>query len=224
MLVLAAEQYTDDWYNARLGRVTASKIADVVARTKSGWGASRATYMADLIAERLTGTARESFTNAAMQWGTDTEPTARDDYAFVTDAEVTQVGFVCHPDIDMAGASPDGLVGDDGLLEIKCPNTATHIDTLLGAPIDGKYIKQTQWQMSCCERAWCDYVSYDPRLPASMQLHIQRVGRDDKMIADLERDVREFLIEVDTKVALLTDRFGGTPLKAKLEQSLLMAG
>lgn len=224
MIILAAEQHTEEWDAARLGRVTASKVSDATARTKSGWGASRANYMAALIAERLTGVSADGFTSSAMQWGTDMEPAARDDYAFVTDGEISQVGFVQHPTIEMAGCSPDGLVGDDGLVEIKCPNTASHIDTLLGAAIDGKYIKQMQWQMSCCERAWCDFVSYDPRMPAAMQMHIQRVMRDDKMIAELERDIAEFLIELDDKVARLTDRFGGTPLKAKLEQSILMAG
>lgn len=224
MIILAAEQHTEEWDAARLGRVTASKVADATARTKSGWGASRANYMASLIAERLTGSVADGFTNAAMAWGTDTEPAARADYEFVSDVSVTEVGFVRHPKIDMAGASPDGLVGDDGLLEVKCPNTATHIDTLLGAAIDGKYIKQMQWQMACCERAWCDFVSYDPRLPAVMQMFIRRVERDDKMIGELERDVEEFLIELDDKVERLTDRFGGTPLKAKLEQSILMAG
>ncbi|MEP0323258.1 lambda exonuclease family protein [Bauldia litoralis] len=221
MLILAAEQHTGDWHSARLGRVTASKVSDATARTRSGWRGSRANYMADLIAERLTGTVRDSFTNAAMQWGTDMEPEARDVYAFTNSVSVSQVGFVRHPTIEMAGASPDGLVDDDGLVEVKCPNTANHIDTLLGASIKGEYIKQMQWQMACCNRAWCDFVSYDPRMPPTMQMHVSRVQRDNKMIADLERDIREFLIEVDDKVARLTQRFGEPgALKAKLEASL----
>lgn len=197
------QQGTPEWFKQRLGKVTASKVADVVARTKTGWGASRANYAAQLIVERLTGIALESFINAAMQWGTETEPQARAAYSFFTDHTVVEVGFIDHPAIVMSGASPDGFVGDDGLIEIKCPNTATHIDTLLGEEIDGKYIKQMQWQMACTRRKWCDFVSFDPRLPTDLQLKIIRVERDGALIADLEDDVRMFLKEVDEKLAAL---------------------
>jgi len=178
-------------------------VADVVAKTKTGYSASRANYMAELIAERLSGEVAASFTNAAMQWGTEKEPEARMAYEFRTDAEVSQVGFVPHPSIEMTGASPDGLVGDVGLVEIKCPNTATHIDTLLGQSVPGKYIIQMQWQMACTGRAWCDFASYDPRLPEAMRLFVQRVPRDPAMIADLEREVVTFLGELDRKVSEL---------------------
>jgi putative phage-type endonuclease len=198
------DQGSPEWHAARCGKVTASRVADVVAKTKTGWGASRANYMAELIAERLTGAPAERFTNAAMQWGTDKEPEARDLYSFMTDAEVVQVGFVPHPSIAMSGASPDGLIGDDGLVEIKCPNTATHIDTLLGAAGASKYQTQMQWQMACTGRQWCDFVSYDPRLPDSMRLFVTRIVRDDDLIASLEKDVVEFLAELDAKVASLT--------------------
>ena len=194
-------QGSPEWHAARLGRVTASRVADVIAKTKTGYSASRANYMAELIAERLTGEAAASFTNAAMQWGTEKEPEARVAYEFRTDAEVQQVGFVVHPRIGMSGASPDGMIGDVGLLEIKCPNTATHIDTLLGQAVPGKYVTQMQWQMACTGRAWCDFASYDPRLPESMRLFVQRVSRDDALIADLEREVSAFLGEVDKRVA-----------------------
>jgi putative phage-type endonuclease len=198
-------QGSPEWFAARLGRVTASRVADVVAKTKTGWGASRANYMAQLIAERLTGTVAESFTNAAMQWGTQTEPDARAAYEFRTDRDVTEVGFVNHPTIEMAGASPDGLIEDDGQLEIKCPNTSTHIDSLLNSGIvPGKYVSQMQWQMACTGRKWCDFVSYDPRMPENMKMLIVRVPRDDRHIAELERDIRDFLGEVDRKVADLT--------------------
>lgn len=200
-------QGTPEWFAARLGRVTASRVADVVAKTKSGPAASRANYAAQLIAERLTGTAPEGFTNAAMQWGTAMEPDARAAYEFRYDKEVVEVGFVGHPTIAMSGASPDGLIGDDGLVEIKCPNTATHIDTLLGQAVPGKYIIQVQWQMACTGRAWCDFVSFDPRMPESMSLFVQRVKRDDTHIAALEADVRVFLAEVDQRVADLTARY-----------------
>lgn len=198
------EQRTDEWWQARLGKVTASRIADAVAKTKSGWGAGRANYMAELVAERLTGVSANGYTNAAMQWGIDTEPEARSAYQFYRDADVVEVGFIDHPNIDMAGASPDGLVGDEGIVEIKCPQTATHIDTLLGTPIADKYIKQMQWQMACCERQWTDFVSYDPRMPEDLKLHVERVHRDDDLIAQLEADIRTFLGELDAKVEALT--------------------
>lgn len=201
-------QRTQEWVEARLGKVTASRIADATARTKSGWGASRANYMAELLCERLTGVPRDTFTNAAMQWGTDMEPEARRLYEFMTDTEVKEVGFIVHPSMEMAGASPDGLIGDDGLVEIKCPNTATHIETLLGAEIDGKYVKQMQWQMACTGRYWCDFVSYDPRLPERMQIAIQRVPYDARMVIDLERDIAEFLFELGAKEIELLARFG----------------
>lgn len=208
------QQGSPEWFAARLGKVTASRVADAIAKTKSGWGASRANYMAELIAERLTGVAAPSYTNAAMEWGVEKEPDARIAYAFYTDATVEQVGFIEHPNIAMSGASPDGLVGHDGLIEIKCPNTATHIDTLLGDPIPAKYHTQMQWQMNCAGRKWCEWISYDPRLPESMRLFIQRVPRDSKRIVELEGMVREFLAELDDKVAQLRTRYESTVLAA----------
>lgn len=201
------EQRTDDWFAARLGKVTASRVADATARTKSGWGASRANYMAELVAERLTGTKAEGFTSAAMNRGTELEPEALAAYSFVTDAAVEAVGFVDHPTIAMSGASPDGRVGKDGLIEIKCPNTATHIETLLTGDIDLRYLKQMQWQMACDGRAWCDFVSYDPRLPERMQLFIQRVPRNAVAIAEMEKDIQVFLSELDAKVAALRSKY-----------------
>jgi putative phage-type endonuclease len=201
------EQGSPEWLALRAGKVTASRVADVVARTKTGWGASRANYMAELIAERLTGEPAPSYSNAAMQWGTEKEPEARDYYEFFADASVEQVAFVHHPSIADSGASPDGLVGEDGLVEIKCPNTATHIDTLLGATGPSKYMTQMQWQMACTGRKWCDFVSYDPRMPDSMRIFVSRIIRDDDMIAALEKDVTEFLAEVADKVAKLTELY-----------------
>lgn len=199
-----SEQGSDAWFAERLGKVTASRVADVAATTKTGWGASRANYAAQLIAERLTGTVAESYTNAAMLWGTQTEPDARAAYEFKNDTAVELIGFVPHPKIAMSGASPDGLVGDKGLVEIKCPNTAGHIDTLLGAEIDKKYILQIQWQLACTGREWCDFVSYDPRMPETMRLFVKRIERDDKRIGELEQIVSVFLSELDSKVAALT--------------------
>ena len=201
-------QGTGEWLAQRVGKLTASRIADATARTKTGWGASRANYMAELIAERLTGNPAEQYTNSAMQWGQETEAQARAAYVFTFDVDVIAVGFVPHPKIGMSGASPDGLVGDNGLVEFKCPNTATHIDTLLGAEIDGRYVKQMQWQMACAGRQWCDWVSFDPRLPDEMQMFTRRVQRDDKMIAELEAQAADFLAEVEQKVAALKSRYG----------------
>ncbi len=201
-------QGSAEWFAARCGMVTASRVADVVAKTKSGPSASRATYMAQLIAERLTGTVQESFTNAAMQWGTTTEPDARAAYEFYRNETVTEVGFVPHPAIDQSGASPDGLVGADGLLEIKCPNTATHLETLLGRMVPAKYVNQMQWQMACTGRAWCDFASYDPRLPEHMRMFVKRVPRDDKRIAELETDITAFLAEMADKLDELSSLYG----------------
>lgn len=200
-------QGSQEWRAARLGRVTASRVADAVARTKTSWGASRANYMAELIAERLTGEPAATYQNAAMAWGTEHEAEAIAAYSFRHDAEVEAVGFIPHPSISMTGASPDGLVGADGLVEVKCPQTATHIDTLLGDPIDRKYLLQMHWQMACTGRAWCDFLSFDPRLPESMRLFVQRVPRDQTMIVSLERDIAEFLDELDGRVAALRERY-----------------
>lgn len=201
------DQQSEEWFAARLGKVTASRVADVIARTKTGPSASRANYMAELVAERLTGARGDTFTNAAMQWGTDNEPEARLAYEFRTDVTVEQVGFIAHPNIGMSGASPDGLVAADGLVEIKCPNTATHIETLLTGTIPAKYETQMLWQMACTGRAWCDFASFDPRLPEEMRLFVKRFARDDARIAEMEEQVREFLFELDTTVRRLSERY-----------------
>ena len=200
------EQRSEKWFAARLGKVTASKVSDVVAKTKSGYGASRATYMSQLLVERLTKTRTEFYSNAAMQWGTDTEPQARAAYEFITNNSVVEEGFISHPTIEMSGASPDGLVGDNGMLEIKCPNTSTHIQTLLDDKAPSKYINQMQWQMACAEREWCDFVSFDPRLPDGNDFFCTRLKRDDKRIADLESEVTDFLDELSTQIVKLNER------------------
>lgn len=199
----SCDQGTPEWFAARLGKATASKMADIVAKTKSGPSASRANYSAQLVAERLTGVPADSFTNGAMQWGTDHEAEARDAYRLHALVEIAEIGFVDHPTIAMSGASPDGLVGDDGLVEIKCPNTATHISTLLGKSVPAKYVYQIQWQLACTGRQWCDFVSYDPRLPETMRLFVARVERSDDVIAELEAEVTAFLAEVTETVGKL---------------------
>lgn len=196
---------SEEWFAARCGRVTASRIADVVAKTKSGWGTGRKNYMAQLVAERLTGTVADSYTNAAMQHGIDTEPQARAAYEFERDVEVVEVGSVDHPTIPMTSASPDGLVGDDGLIEIKCPNTATHIDTLLSGKIPKKYQLQMAWQMVCTGRSWCDFVSFDPRMPAEMQMFVKRYEPTDEEKSELESAVAEFLAELEEMIEKLSE-------------------
>lgn len=200
-------QGSPEWHQVRLGKATASRIADIVAKTKVGAAASRANYVAQLVAERLTGTPAESYTNAAMQWGTDTEAEARIAYEFHTDETVLEVGFVDHPTIANSGASPDGLVGDDGLVEIKCPNTATHIETLQNKKVPKKYETQMLWQMACTGRKWCDFVSYDPRMPEAMRLITIRFHGDATRIAELESEVTKFLAEVDETVSSLKAKY-----------------
>ena len=197
------EQGTDEWFAIRCGKVTASRVADVIATTKSGYSASRANYEAQLICEILTGKPAESFTNAAMQWGTETEPLARAQYELKTGNMVNQIGFMVHPIIEQAGASPDGLIGEDGCIEIKCPNTSTHLDTLLSQKVPSKYITQMTWQMVCTGRKWCDFVSYDPRLPENLQLYIERIELDEEYGKKLESEVKGFLEEVNEKVEKL---------------------
>jgi len=204
-------QRTAEWEKARLGKATASRIADIIARTKSGYGASRANYAAQLISERLTGVKADAFESPAMRWGVEKETEALRLYAFEEDADVIQVGFLDHPRLAMAGASPDGLVGDDGLVEVKCPLTATHIETLLGQAPPSRYLAQMQWQMAVTGRAWCDFVSYDPRLPLGMRLFIRRIERNDRLIGELEREVKGFLAEIDQTMA----RLGRLDLQAR---------
>lgn len=220
------EQRSPEWFASRLGKVTASRVADVIAKTKTGWGASRANYLAELLAERLTGMVAPSYSNASMEWGTLTEAEAITAYQFYRDKDVVAVGFIEHPTIAMSGASPDGLV-DDGLVEIKSPNTSTHIDTLLTGKVPEKYVTQMQWQMACTRQAWCDFASFDPRMPEHLRLYVKRVNRDDALIASLELDVRNFLAELDSKIGDLRLRYGNgpaQPLRRNLEQSILMAG
>ena len=197
------EQRTEEWYASRLGKVTASRVADIVAKTKTGYSASRAKYMGELLCERLTGSRGDTYQNAAMVWGVNTEPQARVAYEAALGELVEEVGFIPHPTIEMSGASPDGLVGEEGLVEIKCPTTITHIDTLLSITVPQQYMTQMQWQMACTGRKWCDFVSYDPRLPENMQMFIHRVERDDKMIAELEGEVVKFIEEMESKIELL---------------------
>lgn len=204
------EQGTTEWFEARLGKVTASRVIDVVGKTKSGYSSSRANYMAQLIVERITGKVEESYSNAAMAWGTEHEPMARAEYEIQSGVMVNEIGFVPHPRIQNAGASPDGLIGKTGLIEIKCPNTATHIETLLTRKIPEKYLCQMYWQMACTSREFCDFVSYDPRMPDHLKLCVIHVPFNADRIAELESEIIIFLNEVDVKVEKLINLTGTT--------------
>ena len=196
------EQRTEEWFAARCGKVTASRVADIIAKTKTGPSASRENYLAQLVCERLTGKPAESYSNSAMIHGTETEPYALAAYESRMDILVTEVGFIDHPWITNSGASPDGLAAE-GMVEIKCPNTATHIETLLTKTVPAKYITQMMWQMACANRPWADFVSFDPRLPERHQLFIKRINYDPEMVNLLENSVIQFLGDVDLKIQQL---------------------
>jgi len=201
------EQGSTEWLQARCGSLGASQINEALATTKSGWGASRENLKNRIIAERLTGIPAETLKNAAMEWGTAQEDNARKAYEAHTGVFVDEMGIAYHPVLKHTHASPDGLVGDDGLIEIKCPNTTTHIETLKAKKAPSKYINQMMWQIRCTDRQWCDFVSFDPRLPSHLQLFVTRVERDEAIIADLEAKVTEFLTEVEKEIERLNEEF-----------------
>ena len=198
------EQGTAEWHQLRLGKVTASRVADILAKTKTGVSASRGNYLIELALQRVTNSIEESYTNEAMQWGKDNESQARMAYEVQSGNFVDQVAFVDHPTIAWFGCSPDGLVGSEGLVEIKCPNSKTHWETFKTKTVPGKYVIQMQTQMACTMRNWCDFVSFDPRFPERSQLFVTRVQRDEAFIQEvLEPEVMKFLEEVAKEVQLM---------------------
>ena len=205
--IAAIQQGTEEWHQLRLGKVTASRVADILAKTKSGASASRGNYLIELALQRVTKTIEESYSNSAMEWGVATEPQARVAYEVSTGNFVDQIAFVNHPTIEGFGCSPDGLVGE-GLIEIKCPNSATHWSYIKANEPPQKYIIQMQAQMSVTGAKWCDFVSFDPRMPERSQLLIIRVNRDDEFIAEMENDIKQFLNEVEAEVNLMEKRNG----------------
>lgn len=201
-------QRTESWFAERLGKVTGSPVLKVYKRLKSGaYSTDRAKYKLEKIAERLSGAPTSSYTSPAMKRGTEKEAEARELYKKRTNLEVLEVGFIPHPTIGMAGASPDGLVGEDGCIEIKSPNTATAIEVLLNDYVDETYFAQMQWVMSCTGRQWCDYVVFDDRLPESMQLYVKRIYRDDDLIKAVEKEVRGFIAEIDADIEALWNKY-----------------
>jgi hypothetical protein len=201
--MLSLEQGSELWVAARCGLVTASRCADVIAMTKKGESAARRNYRSELIVEILTGVPYPRYVSQEMQWGIDQEPFARAAYEMQRDLLVETCGFVVHPDIARFGASPDGLVGDDGLIQIKCPNTATHLTWMLAGAVPIEHCPQMLAEMACTGRAWCDFVSYDPRLPSHLQLFVRRYERDEAMIATLETEVVHFNAEIEQVLSAL---------------------
>ena len=202
------EQRTEAWHNARCGKVTASNLHKVLAKTKTGYGADRGHYMTQLVLERITGNRADGYTSAAIQWGIEQEQFARAAYEAYRGVLVEEVGFIPLPTIEMAGASPDGLV-EGGMVEIKCPESKTFLEVILSNnPVESKYFAQMQWQMRCADRPWCDYVVFDPRFPPKAQLFIVRVNRDDRWIEEAETEVKKFLAEVEEKVQALKQKIG----------------
>lgn len=205
---LAVQQGTSEWHHLRLGKVTASRVADILAKTKTGPSASRGNYLIELALQRVTKTIEESYTNAAMEWGTQTEPQARVAYEVATNNFVDQVAFIDHPTIAGFGCSPDGLVGNDGLIEIKCPNSATHWGYIKANKPPEKYFIQMQAQMAVTGAKWCDFVSFDPRMPERSQLLVVNVPRDPEFIVFMEAEIKQFLSEVEVEVNLMEKRNG----------------
>ena len=195
------QQGTAEWLAERLGHVTASRITDVLAKGKSGEAKTRESYRWELVGQRMTGILKDSFTNKAMEHGTATEPEARIHYEVTHGVFVDEVGFIKHPTIKWVGASPDGLVGDEGGLEIKCPNTDTHLQTVASGKIPAKYIGQVQMGMWVTGRKWWDFVSYDPRIQQkNLRYFCVRVMRDEEYIANMEREALLFLSEIETVI------------------------
>jgi putative phage-type endonuclease len=205
------EQRTEEWFQQRLGKVTASRISDVIAKTKTGVSTSRQNYLVQLVSERITGKKGDSFVNQAMLDGIERESAARGLYMLNRDVSVTEVGFFDHPVIKNSGASPDGAVNAEeegkyaGLIEIKCPIETTHTNTLMSKSVPSKYIPQMQWQLACTGAKWVDFVSYNPNFPMELQLFVARVDRDDTYIGELEAEVIKFLDEVEQTIIKLKE-------------------
>jgi putative phage-type endonuclease len=200
------EQRTEEWFASRLGRVTASRVADVIAKTKTGVSTSRQNYLTQLVTERLTGKKADGgYINQAMQDGIDREEAARSLYELKYGA-VKEVGFIDHPTIAMSGASPDGIIANgEGVLEIKSPIETTHTTTLMTDKVPSKYIPQIQWQMAVTGARFAHFVSYNPNFPDNMVLFVKQVDRDDEYIKMLVDEIITFLKEVDNTIIKLKE-------------------
>lgn len=204
MALIDVEQGSAEWLQMRIGCVTGSRMSDVMAKLKrkEGEAQCRQDYKSEIVCEALTGRAADHYVSPAMEWGMENEIFARNAYE-VEVGTIEPVGFALHATIKRFGASPDGLVGHSGLVEFKCANTATHIDYIIKGVVPAEYHWQMLAEMACSERDWCDFVSYDPRLPKRLQLFVRRFERDDARIAEMEVEVEKFLAEVDEVIAKL---------------------
>lgn len=221
MRIIDCKQRSPAWLEARCGKVTASNIHAVIAvlKRKEGEAQIRKDYKARLVCETLTGRCMENYVSDAMQWGIINEGLARSLYEIRCDVETQEVGFVLHPTIDRAGCSPDGLLLPNGGLEIKCPNTTTHLDYILADAVPAEYQPQLLWNMACCEMEWWDFASYDPRMPEHLQLFVKRLERDEKRISEIKAAVIQLLTEVDELIARLPKAMD-LPAKVTMEQTV----
>ena len=199
-------QGSPEWFDLKRGKISASHIVDIMPGVKGKYMSTRKNYIAQLVCEILTGNTEETFKSGPMMWGTETEPLARQAYEALTGEWVEEIAFIDHPTIDRCGCSPDGIVGAIGGLEIKCPNTATHIDTLLNETVKRDYVFQMQHCMSCTGRDWWDFVSFDPRLDEKNQIFLKRFARDNGMIAEIDSEIIKVNAEVDTLIEKLRNR------------------
>jgi putative phage-type endonuclease len=191
------QQQTPEWLHMRCGIVTASRMSDVMATRKDKKEAApRYNYKKELVYENITGLTWDTYVSPAMDWGTENEPLARAAYEHEHDVEIGDGGFFLHDEISKFGASPDGLLGDDGLIEIKCPTSGTHLETLLSGEIPEDYIWQMTAELDCTNRQWCDYVSFDPRMPKHLRKFEKRFLRDEARIKEMRDGVCTFLLEV----------------------------
>ncbi|MFU8928327.1 lambda exonuclease family protein [Acinetobacter puyangensis] len=192
-------QRNDGWFASRVGKMTASQIKDIDAKPQKGKAYNAVTLK--ILTERLTGVAAETPTTQQMQWGIDNEVHAIGEYEILTEQFVRGCELIDHHAIAMSGASPDGLVGEDGQIEVKCPNTTTHINTLLTREIPNEYVPQITWQLACTRRKWCDFISYDPRMPIGLQIIVIRVFAKDLDISGYEQKVILFNRQVDQAIS-----------------------
>ena len=190
MIIHEMQQRSDEWYAVKCGKISASSVSDVLA---GGKGITRKKYMMRLLAENVSGIPQETYKNGAMEWGIETEPLAKRAYEDSNYVAVKEVGFV---EIDeFTGCSPDGMIGDDGLIEIKCPNTSTHLGYILENKMPSEYVLQVQMQLWVCDRKWCDFVSYDPRVPKRPLWSI-RVERNEEKITEIKDGIKKFVAEM----------------------------
>jgi YqaJ-like viral recombinase domain len=241
MALIEVEQGSAEWLGLRVGIVTGSRVGDVMTKLKrkDAEAAVRANYKTELVCETLTGRSWEHFISREMKWGLENEIFARNAYELHVEGVqsagsyqvvasfggdvVQRVGFALHPTIKRFGASPDVLVGKDGLAEFKCPNTNTHIEYIRAGVVPEEYQFQMLAEMACSERQWCDFVSYDPRLPKRLQLFVRRFERDNARIAEMEVEVEKFLSEVDEQIVKLNSSTLvdlDMTLESKLRESL----